>query len=73
MYFLMMNLFHKYLYTAVTITLFLFVAQVMANALLVRTQECWRMCQRLMESQFLRVLIPRAVSVPEMYISVLLK
>lgn len=60
-------------YTTVTIALFLFVSQVTANALLVRTRECWRMCQRLMDSQFLRVLIPRAVSIPKMHMSTLSK
>lgn len=41
----------------------LFVSQVTANALLVRrTRECWRICQHLMDRQFLRVLIPPMVS-----------
>ena len=51
------------LYSIMKIAMFLFVSQVTANALPVRwTRECWRICQHLMDRQFLRVLIPPVVS-----------
>ena len=51
------------LYSTMKIAVFLFVSQVTANALPVRrTRECWRICQHLMDRQFLRVLILPVVS-----------
>lgn len=48
------------------IVLFLFVSQVTAIALLVKTtRECWWTFQQLMDRQFFRVLIPLVVSCKE--------